>query len=285
VQVGIDSYCYHRLFGDVRPGERAAAVRWPLDPQAPTAHAAAVGADALYLETAFLAAPPTAADQRRTAAAGVDLGLSWGHGWPEGRPHGLHGGRVAAARAELAGWIDVAAGLGHRTLRITAGSPATRGSEPASALVDRLVAPLQEAAAHAERRGVDLALENHGDLRAADLVELLERVGHPRLGVTLDTVNLIRLGDDMVDGTRVLAPHTRLVHLKDHLPGPVDVPGGPVCTALGDGCADLEGVLAALAAAGFDGPVCVELASLGPGDVDELALVERSVAWLRAALG
>jgi hypothetical protein len=27
--------------------------------------------------------------------------------------------------------------------------------------------------------------------------------------------------------------------------------------------------------------VCVELASLGPADVDELAMVERSVTWLR----
>ena len=38
---------------------------------------------------------------------------------------------------------------------------------------------------------------------------------------------------------------------------------------------------AILAEAGFDGPVCVELASLGPTDVDELAMVERSIGWLR----
>jgi hypothetical protein len=44
---------------------------------------------------------------------------------------------------------------------------------------------------------------------------------------------------------------------------------------------DVPGVLQILAAHGFDGPVLVELGSLGPGSVDEMALVERSVTWLR----
>ncbi len=87
----------------------------------------------------------------------------------------------------------------------------------------------------------------------------------------------------MLEGTRVLAPPTRMVQLKDHLPGDPLVRGGPVCVGLGEGGADLPGVLFILAEAGFDGTVCVELASLGGGPVDELAMVERSVAWLNAA--
>ena len=71
---------------------------------------------------------------------------------------------------------------------------------------------------------------------------------------------------------------------KDHLPGDPTVVGGPVCTALGAGVAPLEAIVDLLAAAGFDGPVCVELASLGPGPVDELELIERSVDWLRVHL-
>ena len=85
----------------------------------------------------------------------------------------------------------------------------------------------------------------------------------------------------MAEGTRALASYTLLVQLKDHEPGDPTVWGGPVCTALGEGVADLDGLLAILAEAGFDGPVCVELASLGQTDVDELAMVERSIGWLR----
>ena len=66
--------------------------------------------------------------------------------------------------------------------------------------------------------------------------------------------------------------------------GDPTIPGGPISTALGEGVADLKEIIAILTAAGFDGPVCVELASLGPGDVDELAMIERSVTWLRARL-
>jgi sugar phosphate isomerase/epimerase len=169
-------------------------------------------------------------------------------------------------------------------MRITLGSPASRGSEPANVLVDRLVAPVRRAADAAAAAGMALAIENHGDLRADELRGLIERAGRPNVGVTLDNVNLIRLGDDMLQGTRVLAPLTLMVQLKDHLPGDPTVWGGPVCTALGEGVADLDGVLAILAHVGFDGPVCVELASLGGGPVDEIAMIERSVEWLRRSL-
>ena len=152
-------------------------------------------------------------------------------------------------------------------------------------LVDRLIAPIRRAVEFAGERGVRLAIENHGDLRVADLLAILERVDRPDvLGITLDNVNLIRVGDDMAEGTRLLAPHTLLVQLKDHRAGDPTVWGGPVCTTLGEGVADLDGLIAILAEAGYDGAVCVELASLGPDDVDELATVEASVTWLRAHL-
>jgi sugar phosphate isomerase/epimerase len=284
MQVGIDSYSYHRRYGEVRIGEvpsRHAA--WAPEPGPVLRHARAARADAVFLETCYLP-EPEAIDSAMLAEAGPDVrvGFSWGHPWPVGRFHGLDGGRSWGAEQELARWIDAAARLGHEVLRITAGSPASRGDEPADVLVERLVGPMRRAADHATARGVRLALENHGDLRVADILDLFERVDRPAtLGVCLDNVNLARVGDDMAAGTAALAPYTLLVQLKDHVAGDPTVTGGPVCTTLGEGVADLTGLIAILAAAGFDGPVCVELASLGGDDVDELAMVERSVAWLR----
>ena len=153
-------------------------------------------------------------------------------------------------------------------------------------LVERLVGPVRRAVDYATDHGVRLAIENHGDLRVQDILALIDAVAATGpLGVCLDNVNLIRVGDDMADGTRALAPHTLLVQLKDHEPGEPTVPGGPVSTALGEGTADLDALIAILVSAGFGGPVCVELASLGPSDVDELAMVERSVGWLRGRIG
>lgn len=288
LQVGIDSYSYHRRYGESRAGEAPSRhAPWPLEPGPVLRHAAAVAADAVFLETCYLPAPEaiTAASLAEATGDGIRVGFSWGHPWPSGAFHGLDGGRSPGAEVELRRWIDTAQRFGHDLLRITAGSPASRGDEPAETLVRRLVAPMRRAADYAGEHGVRLALENHGDLRVQDILDLFEQVDRPDvLGVTLDNVNLIRVGDDMADGTRTLAPYTLLVQLKDHLAGDPTTWGGPVCTALGEGVADLDGLIAILAAVGFDGPVCVELASLGPDDVDELAMVERSVAWLRTHL-
>lgn len=285
MRVGIDSYSYHRRYGEVRIGEVApAAPPWPIDPAPVIEHALGLGVDALFLETCYLP-EPEAVELPDLAGTGLQVGFSWGHPWPSGRYHGLDGGRSPGAEAELARWIAAAARHGHDLLRITAGSPASRGDEPAEVLVARLVDPVRRAADLAAGHGIRLALENHGDLRAADILALFDAVDRPAtMGVCLDDVNLIRVGDDMLAGTRALAPHTLLVQLKDHLPGDPAMPGGPISTALGEGSADLDGVLAILAEAGFDGPVCVELAALGGKDVDELAMIERSVAWLRAHL-
>lgn len=279
--VGIDSYSYHRLFGEVRDGERPRPGRaWPRTPDPVLEHAVAVGADAVYLETCYLPEPEHVAVPTTT----VRTGFSWGHPWPA-RHHGLEGGRSWDAELELARWIDAAARHGHDLLRITAGSPASRGVEPAEVLVERLVGPIRRAAERAAAAGVRLALENHGDLRARDILDLFARVDRPdALGVCLDNVNLVRVGDDMIEGTRMLAPHTLLVQLKDHEAGDPTVAGGPVCTALGEGVAPLDRLVGILGDAGFTGAVCVEIASLGPGELDELAMVERSVDWLRSRL-
>lgn len=287
MRTGIDSYSYHRRYGEIRIGEVAPAIAppWPLEPGPVLAHARTTGAADLYLETCYLPEPETITADTLAAGAPLRVGFSWGHPWPAGAFHGLDGGRTPAAEDHLARWIALAARLGHPVMRITLGSPASRGTEPASVLVDRLIAPTARAAERAARVGLKLAIENHGDLRAQDLLEVLERVGSPDLGVTLDNVNLIRVGDDMLEGTRLLAPRTLLVQLKDHPHEPDPRrEGGARSVALGEGVAPLQELIAILAAAGYDGTVCVELASLGGDDVDELAMIERSVDWLRSHL-
>jgi sugar phosphate isomerase/epimerase len=284
MRVGIDSYAYHRLYGETRPGEIRVPDPWAPEPEPAIAHARSLDVEFLLLETCFLPDPDACTDAIATAAAPVQLGFAWGHPWPAGRLHGLDGGRRPGAEADLARWIDAAARLGHPMLRITAGSPASRGTEPVEDLLARLVGPVRRAADRAAAAGISLALESHGDLRAPEVLELLERVNRPSLGVCIDTLNLVVVGDDMVEGCRALAPHALLVKLKDHRPGDPTGWGGPVCTALGQGIAPLAEVLEVLGRAGFDGPVCAGLASLGDGPVDEVAMIDASVAWLRENL-
>jgi 3-oxoisoapionate decarboxylase len=278
VRIGVDSYTFHRLLGELRPGEDDPGERLPDGGAAVVAEARALGVDAVSLETCYLDPPPRLdVAALREAAAGLELALSWG------APEGLELGRRVDLLDDLLDWIHLARGLECRLMRIVAGGPRLRGHADEW---PNVVAPLRRAAEQAGELGVELALENHGDLTAAQIDALLEAVAHPALGVCLDTANAPRVGDDALEATRLLAPRVRMVHLKDVEPveNAADPVAGPCSLPYGEGIIPVESVLAALAAAGFDGLVCVEVAQLAPG-VDERALAAECVEWLRARSG
>jgi 3-oxoisoapionate decarboxylase len=278
VRIGIDSYSYHRLFGEIRPGETEPQWRYSRGSLDVLAHARTLAVDGVSLETSFLPPPGELdAGALRAAAEPLQLVLAWGH------RHGLEFGASDEALRGLCRWLEVAPQLGVALVRCVAASPAFRGAEPVAEQVARTVRPLAEAAARARALGLTLALENHGDLRAEELLELVERVGDDALGVCFDTANAVRVGDDAVEATRLLGPLTRMVHLKDVEPleRVTDPVAGPRSVPYGEGVVPVAQVLRALADAGFGGLICVELGQLAPG-ADELELVAACVRWLRS---
>ena len=62
---------------------------------------------------------------------------------------------------------------------------------------------------------VKLALENHKDWRAPELIDILARLSSEWVGVCLDTGNSISLLEDPMDVIRTLAPYTMTIHFKD----------------------------------------------------------------------
>jgi hypothetical protein len=95
VRVGVDSYSYHRLLGELRPGERPPPrppfVRGSLDV---VAEARRLELDVVSLETVFLPPPgrSTSARSEAEAGAGLQVMFAWGH------PEGVAYGDDAAAR-------------------------------------------------------------------------------------------------------------------------------------------------------------------------------------------
>ena len=63
--------------------------------------------------------------------------------------------------------------------------------------------------------GIKLAVENHIDYTADEIMQLLENVDSPNFGVNFDTGNFLRLLDDPIRGMEILAPYVLAVHLKD----------------------------------------------------------------------
>ena len=133
---------------------------------------------------------------------------------------------------------------------------------------DILCVSLEAVVRHARKRGVRFALELHNALTAQPdyLVKLLQRFGPADLGVNFDTGNSFLAGNDPVDYVRRVADRVVHVHVKDipasQLPERGKVTGTRVGVAVGEGVVDVRGVLAVLAAAGYDGVLSVECDTL-----------------------
>ena len=133
---------------------------------------------------------------------------------------------------------------------------------------DILCVSLEAVVRHAQKRGVQFAIELHNALTAQPdyLVRLLQRFGPNELGVNFDTGNSFLAGNDPVAYVRRVADHVVHVHVKDvpasQLPERGKVTGTRVGVAIGDGVVDVGGVLAVLAQAGYDGVLSVECDTL-----------------------
>ncbi len=74
---------------------------------------------------------------------------------------------------------------------------------------------LKLAAPVVARHDVHLAVENHKDWRADELIRLLKQVGNDHVGVCLDTGNSIALLEDPMEVVLALAPFAFTTHFKD----------------------------------------------------------------------
>jgi sugar phosphate isomerase/epimerase len=66
-----------------------------------------------------------------------------------------------------------------------------------------------------ERHGVLLGVENHKDLRAAELAEMIRAVRSSQVGVCLDTGNNVSLLEPPQETAEILAPLAVTTHMKD----------------------------------------------------------------------
>lgn len=107
--------------------------------------------------------------------------------------------------------LELARQLGADVVRTTIGH---QGDE---AVIARSAALLRQVAGDYEEAGVALAIENHEDLTAAQVVDLIQRIDSPAIGAVYDSGNSIPFYQDPVEEARLLAPWVRTTHIKDHI--------------------------------------------------------------------
>ncbi len=209
MKVGIDSYCFHRFFGEVyhdqdKPEKNMTMTEF-------LTFANELDIDGVSLETCFLESFEQSYLEELKAQLdeyGFDRVWAWGH------PDGLERGLNADAFAEMKRLIPAAKTIGADVMRVTGSSFSFR-HENHKEQIARLKTQFQEAIKIAEDYDVKMAVENHIDFTADEILELVDSVGSPNFGVNFDTGNFLRLLDDPVAGMEKLAKHTFAVHLKD----------------------------------------------------------------------
>ena len=280
MKIGIDSYCYHRYFGEVYSFQKPCRVRWTADDF--IQRAVELRVDGVSLETCFLPGSAPGFWQRlkeKLEANRLEVVLAWGH------PDGLEGGTNTGALADLVRSIFVASELGCKVMRIVGSSLRFR-DQPHEPQLRQLAGMLREATKVAADQGVILAMENHIDFTAREILQLIEEVSSANFGVNFDTGNALRLFEDPVEEAKLLAPYIHATHIKDLSPRRG---GSPrewnfwESVPAGHGVVDIPGVMRALQAQGYPGVLCVEVDCLRESFEEDDAVVV-SLDYLRTAI-
>jgi 3-oxoisoapionate decarboxylase len=279
MKIGIDSYCFHRFFGEVYPQQNSPKRTMTLEDFIEVARGLAVAG--VSLESCFLPSvqPSYLAGLRAMLDSyGLDRVYAWGH------PDGLEGGTNEAAYTEMIGSFDHAQAIGAKVMRVVGSSLRFR-NEPHAPQLQQLTKMFRKAVRIAEEYGIRMAVENHIDFNGQEMLSLLRSVDSPFLGINFDTGNFVRLLEDPVRAMETLALYTYAAHIKD-LKIQRGVPADEwyffSSAPVGDGLVDNARLIDKLWRTGFDGILAVEIDFLHPdyGD-DEHAAVTASVDELR----
>ena len=218
MKIGIDSYCYHRFFGDVYDGQKVPEKNMTMDDFLERSNQ--LGVDGVSLESCFFPSYDKGYFTELKAKLddyGFDRVYAWGH--PDGLERGLNPLAYEGVEDSLIASIERATWLGADVLRVVGSSLMFR-HEPHGPQIEALSKQFKDAMKVANEYGVKLAIENHIDFTADEILQIIERVDNKDFGVNFDTGNFLRLLDDPIAGMEKLAPYVFATHIKDLLPNP-----------------------------------------------------------------
>jgi len=275
MKIGVDSYSFHRFFGDIYPGQKDPGIIWNLRDF--INHVSKLPIEALAFETCFL---PSREEEiiHATRLLNVEMMFAWGH------PDGFMGSTHEEALSEIKKYLLLSKKLGFRVMRIV-GSSIAHFREPHGPQVKLVERHLRKIIPIAEDCGVELSIENHADFYIPELLEILSEIDSPFLGVTLDTGNCLRLREDPVKAIRLFKEKVSVVHAKDVAPiSGLDSedPMSLGCVPAGEGITDFKSIIAALDEINYRGMILIELSRLHPNyeSIDETQVIDRSLSYL-----
>ncbi|MBT1004121.1 sugar phosphate isomerase/epimerase [Paenarthrobacter sp. DKR-5] len=180
----------------------------------------------------------------------------------------------AARSAHLDRLLELAAAVGARALVLPCGALARDPAGPLGADLDAVAGQLAAAAQRGEAFGVQLWTESLHFHRLCWNLEraamLADRLAGTGVGHVMDFSHIVASGADPRDFVRLIGSNIRHVHLRDAVPGNINL-------SIGNGAVDFPAGLRALADAGYAGHFSMEL------ETRDLSHEERPAAAAKAA--
>lgn len=121
----------------------------------------------------------------------------------------LHLETSASDKSEVDRATDCALDLGVSNIRLYA-----RYEGRLSSVVERVYADMCYAAEVANKHNLHIDYEQHEDLKAAEIADILRRVGDRRINALFDYTNSLNAHEEPLEALAILAPYIRQVHIK-----------------------------------------------------------------------
>ena len=186
----------------------------------------------------------------------------------------------AAGVLLIRNWIEVAAKLGAPTVRAFADCQSpfktwqeASGNAPRATVEAWIAEALRECAEHAQKYGVIIAVQNHGDFlkTGEEHLSLLKRVDHEWCAAMVDTGKYLT-ADPYAD-IALMAPYAVNWQIKEMLRSQLESPR-----------TDLKKVLTIIRQSGYRGYLPIETLAMGRKGYDSFVEVPKMLAALREAI-
>ena len=277
MKLGLDSYSFHRFYGERTAWEELPDTKWSLRDFLEFCTQEQV--QLASIQTSYMPGDDEVISEVaewKSTDPEREVVFTWGH------PNGYNGGKNLDAQSSVLHYLDLAARVGARQMRIVLGNQ-KNFVESISQRCAILTPLLREVALHAQHLGIRLSIENHADFPVMRLVELIDSIGIPALGLCLDTGNAKRVGDDQLELLRTLdLSRVFMIQLKEtlRLPGHEEPTGWWPTVYYGQGDTHADLCLQILKDRKYQDPVVIELSNLNNG-LNEIEVAKQAIAFAR----
>lgn len=279
-QLGLDSFSFHRFFGECSKWEAPSEIRWQLGDFLKFATDQSIKLVTLqtaYLDSATVLKDPALMNWRR---GGGEVLFTWGH------PNGCDGGRNLAAFDSARKWLDISAEIGADQMRIVLGNHFNY-EQPASERFELIRPELERLLEYATARQIKISIENHADLKVPVLVDFITSFASDHLGLCFDFGNSYRVGDDLselvegLDVAKIFMVQAKAIKRDPNQPeGPTTPIGWWPTVRYGTGDVHPAPLINRLLQRGMIAPVAIEMSNLDAG-LTEIEVATDAIRYLR----